>query len=99
MENGSAAMSLTLKLSDEQATVLQAKAAAAGFSLDEWIQKLAEPEPTKHDASQHDRPRRHMSEIIRENMSRVPPEIMATMPRDGASEHDHYIYGLPKRNP
>jgi len=92
-------MSLTLKLSDEQATVLQAKAAAEGLSLEEWIQKLAQPEPTKDAASRDNPPRRHISEIIRENMSKVPPEIMATMPKDGASEHDHYIYGLPKRNP
>ena len=92
-------MSLTLKLSDEEATALQAKAAADGLSLEEWIRKLAQPEPTTSVSSQQSRSRRHISEIIRENMSKVPPEIMATMPRDGASEHDHYIYGLPKRNP
>jgi hypothetical protein len=37
--------------------------------------------------------------VIRDNMRKVPPEILAAMPNDGASEHDHYIYGLPKRNP
>jgi hypothetical protein len=31
-------------------------------------------------------------------MSDVPPEIFESLPRDGASEHDHYIYGTPKRN-
>ena len=30
-------------------------------------------------------------------MRDVPPEIAATMPGDGASQHDHYIYGWPKR--
>jgi hypothetical protein len=30
------------------------------------------------------RPKRHISEIIRENMSRVPAEILAAMPTDGA---------------
>ena len=85
-------MTLTIKLSDEQATALQAKAAAEGLSVEEWIQKLADPRPSAS------RPRRHISEIIRENMSRVPPEIMATMPTDGASQHDHYIYGWPKRD-
>jgi hypothetical protein len=30
-------------------------------------------------------------------MKDVPPEIMATMPKDGASQHGHYIYGWPKR--
>jgi hypothetical protein len=61
--------------------------------LAEWIRKLADQAPSAT------KPRRHISEVIRENMRRVPAEIMATMPKDGASEHDHYIYGLPKRNP
>jgi len=37
-------MTLTLKLSDEQATALKAKAEAEGFSsVEEWIEKQAEP--------------------------------------------------------
>lgn len=86
-------MTVMIELPDEQAAALNAKAAAEGLSLAQWMRKLAEQSPSDT------RPRRHISEIIRENMSRVPPEIMATMPKDGASEHDHYIYGLPKRNP
>jgi hypothetical protein len=91
-------MSLTLKLSDEQATVLQAKAAAEGLSLEEWIQKLAQPEPTKDNASQHGRPRR-IWDIIVENMKDVPPEDFAALPKDGLSQIDHYVYGVPKRTP
>ena len=86
-------MTVMIELPDEQAAALKAKAAAAGLSLAEWIRRLTEQSPGSPG------PRRHISEIIRENMSRVPPEIMATMPKDGASEHDHYIYGLPKQNP
>lgn len=26
------------------------------------------------------------------------PEELATLPSDGASEHDHYLYGTPKRS-
>jgi hypothetical protein len=90
-------MTLTINLSDKQEAVLQARAAAEGLaSVEAWIQKLAEPQQAPPVSQPR---RRHISEIIRENMSRVPPEIMATMPTDGASEHDHYIYGLPKRNP
>jgi hypothetical protein len=85
-------MTLTLQLSDEQAAALEARAAAEGLSVEAWIVKLAEPQPPAS------RPNRHISEIIRENMSRVPPEIMAAMPTDGASQHDHYIYGWPKRD-
>jgi len=31
-------------------------------------------------------------------MREVPSDIMATIPTDGASQHDHYIYGWPKRD-
>jgi predicted DNA-binding antitoxin AbrB/MazE fold protein len=27
----------------------------------------------------------------------APPEELAKLPVDGASQHDHYIYGTPKR--
>jgi antitoxin component of MazEF toxin-antitoxin module len=27
----------------------------------------------------------------------LPPEVLDKMPTDGASQHDHYIYGTPKR--
>jgi LmbE family N-acetylglucosaminyl deacetylase len=83
-------MTLTIRLSDEQARALEAKAAAEGLSVEEWIQRLAEPRPA-------DRPLETAAEIILSSMRDVPPEIMATMPRDGASQHDHYIYGWPKK--
>jgi hypothetical protein len=84
-------MTLTIKLSDEQATVLEAKAAAEGLSVEQWIQKLAEPNAPIRE------PLRHIADIILENMEDVPHEIMAAMPKDGASQHDHYIYGWPKK--
>ena len=42
------------------------------------------------------RPR--ISEVIAEIMADTPPEELAKLPRDGASEHDHYIYDWPKRS-
>jgi hypothetical protein len=80
-----------IELPDEQAAVLKAKAAAEGLSLEAWFQKLAQQErPT---SNLH----RHIADVIVENMRDVPPEIMARMPKDGASQHDHYIYGWPKK--
>jgi len=84
-------MTLSIELPDEHAAALKAKAAAEGLSLAEWTQQLAEQPPTAH------QPDRHIAEAICENMQDVPPEVMATMPEDGASQHDHYIYGWPKR--
>jgi hypothetical protein len=82
-----------IELPDEQAAALKAKAAAAGLTLEAWLKRLADPEvetPAQH-------PVRTAAEIVLECMRQVPPELMATLPKDGASEHDHYIYGWPKR--
>jgi hypothetical protein len=27
----------------------------------------------------------------------MPDEVRAKLPADGAAQHDHYIYGVPKR--
>jgi len=84
---------MSLILSDEQASALQAKAAAEGLSLEEWLRNLVEAK----EPPAAERPLQSAAEIILESMRDIPPEIMATMPTDGASQHDHYIYGWPKR--
>ena len=84
-------MTVTINLSEKQATALQAKAAAEGLSLEAWIQKLADEEQSA------ERPLQTAANIVLSHMRNVPPEIMATMPTDGASQLDHYIYGWPKR--
>lgn len=83
-----------IQIPDEPAAALQAKAAERGLTLEAWLVELAS-ESAECPATV--RPRRHIAEVIRENMSDVQPEVMASMPKDGASQHDHYIYGWPKR--
>ncbi len=43
------------------------------------------------------RPRRPIWEEILDLVKDVPPEELDKVPTDGASQHDHYIYGTPKR--
>ena len=83
-----------IELPDEQAAALTAKAAAAGLTLEAWLSKLAGAEPSTPSA---ERPLQTAADIILSHMRKVPPEIMETMPKDGASQHDHYIYGWPKK--
>jgi hypothetical protein len=33
-----------------------------------------------------------------DNLKDVPPEEFAVLPKDGASQVDHYLYGHPERN-
>jgi hypothetical protein len=37
-------------------------------------------------------------EIAEEISSQVPLEEWEKLPSDGAEQHDHYLYGSPKRN-
>jgi len=82
-----------IELSDTDAAALKAK--AAGFTLEAWLKQMA---GTQEKPSAVERPLQTAAEIILASMRDVPPEIMATMPTDGASQHDHYIYGWPKRD-
>ena len=36
-------------------------------------------------------------EVIEEISRRVPDEVWATLPSDGSINHDHYLYGAPKK--
>jgi hypothetical protein len=81
-----------IELPDEQAAALKAKAAAEGLSLEAWLKKLAAEQEQPAG-----RPLRHIADVIVETMRDVPAEVMAAQPKDGAIQHDHYIYGWPKR--
>ena len=45
-----------------------------------------------------DTPAEPNGEVMLDNLKDVPPEEFASLPRDGASQVDHYLYGHPKRN-
>lgn len=90
-------MTVTIELSEEQAEAVEARAAAQGLSVQDWLKQVAERQART--PLQPQPGRRHISEVIQDNMKDVPPEDLARLPADGASEHDHYIYGWPKRNP
>jgi len=36
-------------------------------------------------------------EVIQEIAAQVPEEQWDRLPQDGAEQHDHYLYGAPKR--
>jgi len=38
-------------------------------------------------------------EIIEEISSKAPPGTWNKIPSDGSVNHDHYLYGAPKKNP
>ena len=89
-------MTVTIQLSDELAAALQAQAAEEGLTVDVWLQRLAEQYaclPVRESSSDE----RPVWEAILDNMKTVSPTEFGKLPKDGAAEHDHYLYGHPKR--
>lgn len=53
----------------------------------EFVERLETPVP----------PRRTLGEIADELLKDVPREVIEQLPVDGAENHDHYLYGAPKK--
>jgi hypothetical protein len=85
-------MQLTIDLPAEKTAILAAKARAQGVTAEQFATQLLEETLTPET-------RKPLAVGIREIRASMPPEIRAKLPGDGASQHDHYIYGVPKRTP
>jgi hypothetical protein len=57
--------------------------------VDKMLREQQEPRPCENV--------RPIWEIITELSSEIPTEEWAKLPTDGAEQHDHYLYGSPKR--
>jgi hypothetical protein len=89
-------MTLILELPKDQEAALIAKAQAEGVSADQYVQRLLERELKSQASAAAGTSRRHISETIREIISDVPVEAFEGLPKDVASEHDDYLYGIPQ---
>jgi hypothetical protein len=83
---------VVIELPDDQAAALKAKAAAQGLTLEDWFRSLAAETPAKAGGVQA------AADIVLDEMRKVPADLMAALPRDGANQHDHYLYGWPKKD-
>jgi len=43
------------------------------------------------------RPERPIWQMVEELLSDIPQDVLDSLPTDGSEQHDHYIYGTPKR--
>ena len=85
-------MTLTIELPEEEVRLLAVKARACGVSAEEYARQAI-----KRDLGE-DAPEPFWKAFTRRIHS-LPAEAFDGLPEDGASEHDHYLYGSPKRNP
>ena len=86
-------MTLKIELPDDKTAALAAKARMQGLSAEQYARKVLEHDLGSSPGSPP------IWEVIAENMKRVLPEDIGLLPKDGASQIDHYVYGVPKREP
>ena len=91
-------MNLTIELPDDEAIALRAKAERQGVSAEAYARQALEQDLKEQNGAGAAPGGRRISQVIAEIMADAPPEELAKLPKDGASEHDHYIYGWPKRS-
>ena len=90
-------MTLKLDIPKETEAGLLAQAHAYGLSLEDYAKQvlLERVQETVTSAKSDERP---IWEVITNLVKDVPDEVFDRLPKDGASQVDHYIYGLPKRD-
>ena len=86
-------MTLVIELPDRQETALKAKAQAQGMSAEEYASQVL-----AYDLEERGSSSEPFWKALTRRMEAVPDEVFERLPTDGASEHDHYLYGSPKKN-
>jgi hypothetical protein len=99
---------MNLEIKPEMEEGLLAQAHARGLSLEAYLDEVLEHaahRPGGVPARLEQQPNLRVQssdlpiwEVIADIMKDVPDEVFDRLPKDGAGQVDHYIYGLPKRD-
>jgi plasmid stability protein len=84
-------MTLIIHLPDEQEAALKERAQSQGLSAEEYAQQVLVHELEASSSEP-------FWKAFTRRMHSLPDEVFEHLPTDGASEHDHYLYGSPRRN-
>ena len=77
---------------------IQEKVRALPLEKQQRVLSMVEEMLSEKEATQGRVGVRPLWEIAEEISSQVPLEEWEKLPADGAEQHDHYLYGSPKRN-
>jgi Arc/MetJ-type ribon-helix-helix transcriptional regulator len=83
--------------SGRYASVDDAMAAAASLLLERIKQEQAQATQPAETLPAGLESRKPIWEVIEQENQSIPPEVWAALPPDLSEQHDHYIYGTPKR--
>jgi hypothetical protein len=93
-----------IDIPDRPAVALKSYVQTRGRTVEQWLVQIVEQAAPISESSPltgqdpANNPERPIWDLIAERMKMLPPEVFERLPEDAASQHDHYIYGLPKRD-
>jgi hypothetical protein len=90
---------MKLELTPEVQAGLLAQARESGLSLEEFAEQVLRREALRgfdESSTLLKTSERPIWEVITDIVKDVPDEVFERLPKDGASQVGHYIYGLPK---
>jgi hypothetical protein len=76
---------------------IQEKVKALPPEKQQRVLSMVEEMLSEKEAAENGVPVRPLWETVQEISSQVPLEEWEKLPADGAEQHDHYLYGSPKR--
>jgi hypothetical protein len=96
-------MTMKLELTPEVQAGLLAQAQQSGMTLEAFAERVLRERSREGHAGSEETPpskagQQPIWEVITDMVKTVPDEVFDRLPKDGASQVDHYIYGLPKRD-
>ena len=89
-------MTMKLEISPELEDGLLTQAQLHGMSLEAYADSVLRERVQA--ATESDSSNQPFWKTFTSRVHALPDEVFERLPKDGASEHDHYIYGTPKRN-
>jgi Arc/MetJ-type ribon-helix-helix transcriptional regulator len=99
---------MTIRLPEDLECSIRAEVAGGHFASEEdlvtqavrtFLDRRHEPSPATGEEPNDDAARKPVWERALDLTADVPDEVWDGLPTDLSEQHDHYIYGTPKRPP
>ena len=91
-------MGVLIELPKESEATLRERAQSVGLTAEQYAMRILERELGTADDASADESAQSFIEDLLGPIAKLPKEAFDGLPTDGASQHDHYIYGTPKRD-
>ena len=85
-------MTLILEIPNPKEAVLRDKARQQGLSAEEYAMQVLDRDLEQEQSAEP------FWKAFARQAEKLLNEVLERLPNDGASEHDHYLYGSQKRN-